>query len=196
MPYLIKIQASVHFKEFPSFEVVSELFCNKIVYPYNSLTSISSTILSCWIINNFELLDFINVTESHGSWGQKASVEITLFSHSSQSNITKNKFPRTMPSWVLTVCGDGDSTTFLGNLRQCFNFFYTSLPNWNSPQWSFFSPSPTCIREKLRMQILLSLSHRFQKTELCLLYSESFGSGVPTTPSQHLLLLLLLKLLF
>lgn len=97
-----------------------------------------------------------------------------------------------MPTWVLNICGDGESTSFLSNLLQCLNLFHSSFQNeilhidltFSRPH-SFPHPHKH-YRKAHKTETCVPLSHRLQRTETCLLCSTSFDSGVPITSSQHL----------
>lgn len=111
-----------------------------------------------------------------GSWGHKASVKIISSNQPGESSITKNRFPRAMPTWVLNICGDGDSTSFLGNLLHCLNLFYTR--DWNSPHWSYFSPPPflpppphTLQKSPEDRYLCTSQSQTSEKSNLSLVFS-------------------------
>lgn len=142
--------------------------------------------------HNFVLWNSLIFTESHVSWGQKASIKIISSNRPGESSTTKSRFPRAMPTWVLNISGDGESTSFLSNLLQCLNLFHSSFQNeilhidltFSHPH-SFPHPHKH-YRKAQKADTYVSLSHRLQRTETCLLCSTSFDSGVPITSSQHL----------
>lgn len=146
------------------------------------------------IISNSEPWNSLIFTESHGSWGHKASVKIISSNQPGESSITtKSRFPRITSTWVLNICRDGDSTRFLSKFWVVvFECLLCKFPNWNSAQILFF-PSPHYFphshihnRKAQKTDTCLLLSHRLQRTQTCLSCSISFDSGVPTAPSQHL----------